>query len=243
MLPASDNVNLDVWLVSWLAPAFLSLHSSFTSRLSIKHLRVDDMTSQPLSGLFSGLNLGLPDPSSSTYRAQSSAMTTGLTTAKTSSSSTQSTTSTSTSTTTGSTNRLPPVMKKYMNPDLIRPPNTGLKSTYQGSEASRGPLLKLAGLNVPSPARPKQSLGKGKPGQAHTAHGLHGPAHSTTTRRVSSSIGTHQRHASVSNPAVSKKPEVGKNDGEGDEEKDAARAESMKILELESAPGGSVEIS
>lgn len=153
-----------------------------------------------------------------------------------------------------STNRLPPLMKKYMNPAMVRAPNTGLQNLPSASSSSssaagiasisayqegiRGPLLKLAGVNVPvnpahhptsfrSPAKSKQSLTQ------HTAHGLHGPAHSTTARV----------HASSVAPLQAKRPDVGKYDGglETDDARDV-HGESAKVLDMDSSASASVMI-
>lgn len=150
--------------------------------------------------------------------------------------------------------RLPPVMKKYMNPGLVRPPNTGLISHASGGygESQRGPLLKLAGVNVPANSPGRHSLLKagrtgsppGKPHHKpslsqHTAHGLHGPAHSTSSRVLSSSINPHHvTHASASGM---RKGEIGKYDGglEADEAgREAVTGEAAKLLELDSSSAG-----
>ena len=194
------------------------------------------MATQPPTAMLSALSLGtsetptpLQRPSSSVFSASTSNLTHPTTSNYNPS----------------STNRLPPVLKKYMNPDLIRPPNSGLKGGAGGSEAARGPLLKLAGLNVPSPARSKQSLGKGKPpvaGQSYLAQGLHGTAQTSVARRVSSTNNTQQAHSSTSSVVVSgRKIELGKYDGgleAEDRGKEVVQGESAKILELESAPSG-----
>ena len=151
-------------------------------------------------------------------------------------------------------NRLPPVLKKYMNPGLIRPPNTGLANHNQSAynESQRGPLLKLAGIYVPlsSPGRKSSS----KPGHTtsppgkshhkpslsqHTAHGLHGPAHSTASRAMSSSINpAHTTHPTATGI---RKVEIGKYDG-GLEADDAGRdvvtGDAAKILEMDSTAAG-----
>ncbi|WWD18591.1 hypothetical protein CI109_103044 [Kwoniella shandongensis] len=152
-----------------------------------------------------------------------------------------------------SQNRLPPLMKKYMNPGLVRPPNTGLPTSSSSSsvgysDPQRGPLLKLAGVNVPhhpkagsgSPmSKPKPSLSQ------HTAHGLHGPAHSTSSRALSSSMNpTAAKHPSTSTAA--RPMDVGKYDG-GFEVDEAGRelitGEAAKILEMDSGGGGGIALS
>lgn len=157
-------------------------------------------------------------------------------------------------------------MKKYMNPHLVRPPNTGLASHASAAassshaqathgESARGPLLKLAGVNVESPPRsgtnkyssPKT---KGKPSlNQHTAHGLHGPAHSTTSRAMSSAINPASTHQTVKADLIKEwrdKAEpglaggIGLYDGglEADEEKhDAVTGEAAKVLEMDSGSG------
>lgn len=105
----------------------------------------------------------------------------------------------SSATTTASSSRLKPViMSRYCSPAFARPANTGLaaraadqaaqsaasshltasasSSTY--NESVRGPLLKLAGINV---AVPSNTASPGKPKQ-YVAHGVHGPAHGTSSR-------------------------------------------------------------
>ena len=150
-------------------------------------------------------------------------------------------------------NRLPPVLKKYMNPGLVRPPNTGLANhgTNPYGESQRGPLMKLAGVNVPtnSPARHSMlkpvragSTGKShhKPSLSqHTAHGLHGPAHLTSSRALSSSINPH--HATHPTAGGIRKVEIGKYDGglEADEAgRDAVTGDSAKLLEMDSSAAG-----
>lgn len=146
-------------------------------------------------------------------------------------------------------------MKKYMNPDLVRPPNTGLANHHSSASSSsanpgaRGPLLKLAGLNVESPPRNgkfSSPKGKGKSSiGVHTAHGIHGPAHSTTNRAMASAINAHPVHPTAVGGAVKKveKPDagIGKYDGglELDEaNSQAVTGESAKLLEMDSGAGG-----
>ena len=150
-------------------------------------------------------------------------------------------------------NRLPPALKKYMNPNLVRPPNSGVthggnhtsSTTTAYAESQRAPLLRLAGLNVPSPARNKHSSPTGKPSKVsitqHTAHGLHGPAHSTTARAKSSSINPHQpNHAGVSQ--IPRKGEIGKYDGglEADAEGKEVTGDAGKILDMDSGSSSCV---
>lgn len=157
-------------------------------------------------------------------------------------------------------NRLPIVLKKYMNPNLTRPPNTGLATHASGSSSSsidpaRGPLLKLAGINVDSPPRSgsgkySSPRGKGKSSiGVHTAHGLHGPAHSTAGRAMASAISSHTTHQVVV-PSALKKVEkteraerekgdggIGKYDGglEADEAKrEEVTGEAGRLLEMDS---------
>jgi aurora kinase len=91
--------------------------------------------------------------------------------------------------------RLAPVLKKYMNPALAasRPPNQGpsiyAEQQASGSAAMRGPLLKLAGINVDRLAPTHGSSSpSGKKPVAHTAHGVHGPAHATSSRIMTSTV-------------------------------------------------------
>ncbi|WWC70902.1 serine/threonine-protein kinase ark1 [Kwoniella pini CBS 10737] len=149
-----------------------------------------------------------------------------------------------------SQNRLPPVLKKYMNPGLVRPPNTGLMSTSSNGygESQRGPLLKLAGINVPIPPKSTTSSPAGKIKQ-HTAHGLHGPVHSTSSRALSSSINpnvpkhpiTSHNHTSHTSQSQSKGLDLGRYDGglEADlEGKEIVTGESAKMLEMDSGSSG-----
>ena len=95
------------------------------------------------------------------------------------------------------------------------------------------PLLKLAGVNVPSPAR--QTSGKYK---QHTAHGIHGPAHSTNKRLSSSS---HHQGQTAAAAGGMKKVELGRYDGglEADEKEDVGVAgEASRVLEMDSAASG-----
>lgn len=123
-------------------------------------------------------------------------------------------------------------MKKYMNPGLVRPPNSGLASH---AEEQRRALLTMAGANVPKhpPSQSqshKQSPAKSKHSLQHSAHGIHGPAHATSARTQASSIVPVPKHAPN---AV----DLGKYDGglEADEAgKEAVTGESAKLLELDS---------
>jgi len=143
-------------------------------------------------------------------------------------------------------NRLPAVMRKYMNPNLARPPNTGLTSSqHVNQDTHRSALLTLAGLNVPSPGRPSKGYSvaspKGKVSLTqHTAKGLHGPAHSTTTRVLSST--THGVVASGNSQHVlGKKVDIGVYDGgfEVDDGREVVTGESARILALDSSAGSS----
>jgi aurora kinase len=131
-------------------------------------------------------------------------------------------------------------MKKYMNPGLARPPNTGLISSTQVNPASqRGPLLKLAGLNVPSPSRQSTISPKGKVSLAqHTAKGLHGPAHSTGGRVMAS---TAVVSSSTSQHGLTKKIDIGSYDGglEVDDGREVVTGESAKILAMDNAVASS----
>jgi aurora kinase len=140
-------------------------------------------------------------------------------------------------------NRLPPLLHKYMNPGLVRPPNTGLTSSqHLNTESQRAPLLRLAGLNVPSPARTSKgfttSSPKGKVSiSQHTAKGIHGPAHSTTSRVMASSTTVLSNPAGGSQHVVGKKIDIGQYDGgfEVDDGKEVISGESAKILAMDSS--------
>ncbi|WVQ83026.1 hypothetical protein IAT38_005164 [Cryptococcus sp. DSM 104549] len=161
----------------------------------------------------------------------------------------------SSSSSSASQNRLPPVLKKYMNPGLVRPPNSGLATSSSSShtDASRGPLLTLAGVNVSSHySKPGggSPMGKSKAslGQ-HTAHGIHGPAHSTTSRVMASGASSVAKHpvasqASGSSAASSARGiELGKYDG-GLEEDEAKLSEvGGKNLDLSSGGGGAIPLT
>ncbi|WRT67907.1 uncharacterized protein IL334_004881 [Kwoniella shivajii] len=191
------------------------------------------MSSQPLSSMMGGLTLGNnggpPSPSPI-----------GRSTNPNNHSSSQ--------------NRLPPVLKKYMNPGLVRPPNTGLTSSASAyGESNRAPLLKLAGVNVPIQHNNKSTTNSpaGKLKQ-HTAHGLHGPAHSTSSRALSSSINPNvpKHPTSITTTSIttttttsssSRAMELGRYDGglEADlEGKEIVTGESAKILEMDSGSAG-----
>lgn len=141
--------------------------------------------------------------------------------------------------------RLAPVLKKYMNKDIVRPPNTGLSASAAGNaisqEQRRIALMKLAGHNTANGV-PGKSAGGGSPAgkgkisiNQHTAHGLHGPAHATSSRALSGKIEPyHPTHPS----AVAAKNGIGKYDGglEADAEgKEIVTGESAKLLEMQSA--------
>ena len=175
------------------------------------------MSQQQISSMMSGLSLGPGSPNSKPHFGPSTSANPG--------------------------NRLPPLMKKYMNPQLVRPANTGLslhQSTYGGS--SREPLLKLAGVNVaPSIGQQHASTSKGQGHHGspathlvqHTAHGLHGPAHSTASRVMSASTQSHL----VPSGSI-RQAGIGRYDGglEADEaSREAVTGEAAKILELDSS--------
>ncbi|BEJ17090.1 hypothetical protein CspHIS471_0604910 [Cutaneotrichosporon sp. HIS471] len=125
-------------------------------------------------------------------------------------------------------NRLPPLMKKYMNPQLVRPPNAGLESH------SRTALQALAD-NATASSIPKKS--PRKPTQ-HTAHGIHGPAHATSARSQASAINPGSRDGG-------RKMDLGTYDGGF--ERDVADVETVtgeaaKLLEMQSA-GGTIPLS
>lgn len=121
-------------------------------------------------------------------------------------------------------------MKKYMNPGLVRPPNSGLASH---AEEQRRALLSMAGVNVPKQPQSsshKTSPSKSKHSLQHTAHGIHGPAHATSARTQASSIVPAPKHAPNA-------MDLGKYDGglEADEAgKEAVTGEAGKLLEMDS---------
>nr|ODN89854.1 AUR protein kinase [Cryptococcus depauperatus CBS 7855] len=195
------------------------------------------MSSQNVSSLMAGLSLlGPPSPGGSKTQPTNKAYT------QSSSLSAQ------------SQNRLPPVLKKYMNPGLVRPPNSALNSSSSAYSDSRGPLLTLAGVNVAHPKlNPGSSVNKSNTslGQ-HTAHGIHGPAHATSSRTMASALNPSSKHASNTSSGTGavggsgRGMELGKYDG-GLEEDEAKYSEATgpgaKILELSSATGGAIELS
>jgi aurora kinase len=152
--------------------------------------------------------------------------------------------STSTAASTNKPPRLGGVMTKYMNPDFVRPANKGLTSrAADGSgvdpSAARAPLFKIAGLNTTIPSDVPSSTAQTKPSSGHTpkkhaltqhtAHGIHGPAHSTTGRAMAPSI--QARAGLTSNGGI------GKYDGglEKDwEARDAPTGDAAKSLDLDS---------
>lgn len=200
----------------------------FASRLSVNHQSAQSANMAQLANMMSGLSIdqmGSPSPASRTQKSSAPA----------------------------NGNRLPMAMKKYMNPDLVRPPNASLAAHHSSGSTSanngaRGPLLKLAGLNVESPPRNgkfSSPKGKGKSSLGvHTAHGIHGPAHSTTNRAMASAISAHPVHPTAAT-AVRKVEKadggIGKYDGglELDEaNSQAVTGESAKLLEMDSGAGG-----
>lgn len=191
------------------------------------------MSSQNVSGLMAGLSLYAPQSPRGSKSQQA-----GKTQESSHSSQSQ--------------NRLPPVLKKYMNPGLVRPPNSGLANNSHPSsscsDTSRGPLLTLAGVNVSYPksgALSPTSKFKGASGY-HSAHGIHGPAHSTSSRAMASSINpgaskhsavTSSAHITNSASENCKSLELGRYDG-GLEEDEANHGDvsgpTAKMLELSS---------
>lgn len=143
-------------------------------------------------------------------------------------------------------NRLPPLMKKYMNPGLVRPPNSGLASHH--AEAQRAALLNLATANPTAPPAHSSAVGKSSGGSPppkpkaslqHTAHGLHGPAHATAARTQASAISSNAGHPSASSAAAAavRKVDIGKYDGgfETDAaDHEAPTGEAAKLLEMDS---------
>lgn len=138
--------------------------------------------------------------------------------------------------------RFPPVLKKYMNPDYVRPANSGLAASSSGTQLStetqRAAFFKLAGVNTAGGAigKPQSPAGKGKLSiNQHTAHGIHGPAHATSSRAVSGKIDPFQAtHQTV----AAQKSGIGKYDGglEADMEgKEVVTGDSARILEMQSA--------
>ncbi|ADV22068.1 AUR protein kinase [Cryptococcus gattii Ru294] len=201
------------------------------------------MSSQNVSGLMAGLSLYGPQ-SPKGPKAQQAGKTQG------SSHSSQ------------SQNRLPPVLKKYMNPGLVRPPNSGLANNNHPSSSysdpsSRGPLLTLAGVNVSYPKSgtvSPVSKSKGAIGY-HSAHGIHGAAHATSSRAMASSINPGApKHAIASSSAHvmnsasenGKSLELGRYDG-GLEEDEANHGDvsgpTAKMLELSSVSDGAIPLS
>ncbi|WVR06452.1 hypothetical protein IAU60_003483 [Kwoniella sp. DSM 27419] len=187
------------------------------------------MSSQPLHSMMSGLSLGPGAPGSPSPAPRGQAN-------QPSSSGSQQ-------------NRLPQALKKYMNPGLVRPANTGLANHTQYAQSQRDPLMKIAGYNVPyqgTKSAANSPSGKPKPSLSqHTAHGIHGPAHSTSSRTMSVNPNT-VKHASTT--SASRAMELGKYDGglEADAEgKEVVTGESARILEMESGgiSGGSIPLS
>ncbi|KAK8858696.1 hypothetical protein IAR55_002925 [Kwoniella newhampshirensis] len=186
--------------------------------------------SQPIYNLMAGLSLNAPPTPTPKPGSQSQ--------------------STNNLPSSGSQNRLPPVMKKYMNPGLFRPPNTGLATASSSStygETQRGPLMRLAGVNVPHHPKPGQGSPMAKPKPSltqHTAHGLHGPAHSTSSRALSSSMNPNAaKHPSASTARII---DVGKYDGgfEVDEPgRETITGDAAKVLEMNSGGGGGIALS
>jgi len=138
--------------------------------------------------------------------------------------------------------RLPPVLKKFMNPDYVRPANSGLAASSSGTQLStenqRAAFFKLAGVNTAGGplGKPQSPAGKGKLSiNQHTAHGIHGPAHATSARAQSGKLDPFQAtHQTV----AAQKSGIGKYDGglEADMEgKEVVAGDSARILEMQSA--------
>ncbi|CAK9784356.1 kinase-like protein [Cutaneotrichosporon oleaginosum] len=131
-------------------------------------------------------------------------------------------------------NRLPPLMKKYMNPHLVRPPNTGLESHSRAALQALADNATASSTASASAIPQKTRTSPRKPTQ-HTAHGIHGPAHATAARTQASSLVPKER-----------KMDLGTYDGGF--ERDVADVETItgeaaKVLELQSAAGGSIPLS
>jgi aurora kinase len=136
-------------------------------------------------------------------------------------------------------------MKKYMNPGLVRTPNAALAAH---SEAQRAALASLASAtNAPKPA-PTRTSPKKKP-STHTAHGIHGPAHSTSSRTHASSLAGTKRSSAVpsssaavtSAAAASARPDIGKYDGGFEKDlvgKEDVTGEVAKLLDMQSEATG-----
>ena len=102
--------------------------------------------------------------------------------------------------------------------------------------------MKLAGMNTADgvSSKPASPAGKGKVSLSqHTAHGLHGPAHATTSRALSGKIEPiRSTHANANAAANDPKSGIGRYDGgfEADlEGKEVVTGDAAKILEMQSA--------
>jgi hypothetical protein len=229
---------------------------------------------QPLDTLMSAMTIGGQPVSSKTASSASSS---------------SASTSAAPAGAAGGQGRLKPmIMNRYCSPAFQRPANTGLQAraaeqearsqtgaaaggaaavsgtstSYQ--ESARGPLLKLAGINVPvsstsgtaSPGKPKQ----------YVAHGVHGPVHGTSSRlgavsttadALAKGHGGHTRlhtasssqstsataQAGASGSGTSSKSGLGAYDGgfEADvKDREVPQGEGAKMLEMESHKAGYV---
>ena len=98
--------------------------------------------------------------------------------------------------------------------------------------------MKLAGMNTADglSSKPSSPAGKGKVSLSqHTAHGLHGPAHATSSRALSGKIEpVRSTHAAASDV----KSGIGRYDGglETDAEgKEVVTGDAARILDMQSA--------
>lgn len=146
-----------------------------------------------------------------------------------------------------SANRLPSVMKKYMNPGLVRPPNSALATHH--AEAQRAALLNLASAtNIPSKSSStsksqnspsSKSKTKTSLQHQHSVHGVHGPGHGTSARIPSASSASRQSAATstTASSSATRKVDLGKYDGglEADAaDREPATGEAAKVLEMDS---------
>lgn len=112
----------------------------------------------------------------------------------------------------------PAVLKNYMNPALLQQ-----RSQQPGASAHAEKMMKLAGVPLASalPSQPNYMPSPSKAGKMptktqHVAHGVHGPAHSTTSRVLTSSILPAKKVAPTNNTLgvpMSKDVQFGKYDG------------------------------
>lgn len=127
---------------------------------------------------------------------------------------------TKSSSTSTSTSRPPVQMKKFMNPIPQRQQNP-----Y--AESQKAAMMRLAG--VPAERLPLGSSNAGNPSGVgsparthpkgvHAAHGVHGPAHSSTGRIMTSTLGPQKKVANASSAlgaATKEGKEFGKYEGGG----------------------------